>query len=502
MNLVFVNIPKTGGDIFEKNFNNRIVTIKKQKSSIISVGHSWMYPTQIKGWRDWDFPNQEAGEYRDVSTFTLNNNAKIVTIIRNPFTLLFDYFVSDWGWCQKNHDITIDNIKESFQKFVDIYLDDSVPFHVPAFKKTLFSQLKDRDGNWIINERSFVLRYERFESDMSIFSKMVGQPILNFKEVQNLSDYTNWESYYRNDQITKLEKLWKDDLDYLGYSTNTQSQKNINSGIKKPKIAICFSGQIRDIEHTKKFWLNLISKYDMDVYASFWDDENPKIGDTIDNFKRIYNVKELEIETYSNFKKSTLDVITPQINPPNILLQELIDYSKEFHTLSMWYKIWKANMLTKKLDIDYDVVIRARTDSYFEEEIEVVQNNMFNVPVGRIYTDNFPKSEGINDIFYYGTPKVIDYTSSAFLYLMRYLNEGHYMIPPEHFLHVHLNEVDINIRFFANKLMISRKSKGTSDEFYNRNAEMVEEIQPSNFINPTPNSEITWTKSIRDSLKF
>jgi hypothetical protein len=210
----------------------------------------------------------------------------------------------------------------------------------------------------------------------------------------------------------------------------------------------------------------------------------------------------LEVEKYSNFKKSTLDVITPQLNPPTVLYQELIKYAKEFHTLSMWYKIWKCNMLTKTSDVEYDIIIRARTDSRIEGDLEIFQNDMFNVPIGRVYTDGFPKSDGINDIFGYGNSKVMDYVSSTFLYLLRYLNEGHYMIPPEHFLHVHLNQVNLNIRFFANKLIITRKSKGTADELYNRNTEIVEEIKPSNFMNPTPNTNMTWITPLKDSLKF
>ena len=35
------------------------------------------------------------------------------------------------------------------------------------------------------------------------------------------------------------------------------------------KIALCFSGQMRDLDETKNFWTGLIKKYNMDVYASF-----------------------------------------------------------------------------------------------------------------------------------------------------------------------------------------------------------------------------------------
>jgi len=54
------------------------------------------------------------------------------------------------------------------------------------------------------------------------------------------------------------------------------------------KIALCFSGHIRALNETKNFWTELIKKYDIDVYASFWDIENEKLGDTLNNFLKIY----------------------------------------------------------------------------------------------------------------------------------------------------------------------------------------------------------------------
>jgi hypothetical protein len=39
------------------------------------------------------------------------------------------------------------------------------------------------------------------------------------------------------------------------------------------KIALCFSGFIRDLDESKTFWTELIEKHKIDVYASFWDTE-------------------------------------------------------------------------------------------------------------------------------------------------------------------------------------------------------------------------------------
>ena len=71
----------------------------------------------------------------------------------------------------------------------------------------------------------------------------------------------------------------------------------------KPKIALCFSGEIRDLERTKDYWSKLIKEYDMDVYGSFWDTYNYENWDTIENFNKIYNVKNVEVENYNSFNK-------------------------------------------------------------------------------------------------------------------------------------------------------------------------------------------------------
>ena len=508
MELVFVKVPKTASTFFEKNFDLRIANMNGNQQRIRSVGHSWLYPTQIKGWRDWDFPNQDWGVYRDVDTYNIRPNDRIVTIVRNPFELLFSYFNYDWAWCRTYHNLPTENYTtEDFQKFVDIYLDDSIPFHAPAFKKSLFSQLKDKDGKWILKKDSVVIRFEQLMDDMQIFSRMVNIPISDYSDnAKNKASKKpcDWWEAYTEEQVHRLNELWADDLEYFGYSFNDNPKEIYiqNKVVTKPKIALCFSGFIRDIDYTKEFWTSLIEKYDIDVYGSFWNDESEKNGDTISNLKTIYNFKELEFEKYSNFKKSTLDVITPYLKPSDELFQYLRDYAKNFHTLSMWYKVWKVNMLSKNLDINYDVVIRARTDTYIEDNFDIIKNDMLNLSSGRVKTDNWKNSDGLSDLFAYGNPKLMDYYSSIYLNLMEYVNQGHYMIPPENLLKVHMSRVDVDLRFFPNKFIITRHSKGIPNEIYNKVSKSEEEILPSIFMNATPNKDIQWTVPIRENLKF
>ena len=233
------------------------------------------------------------------------------------------------------------------------------------------------------------------------------------------------------------------------------------------KIALCFSGNMRDLNETKNFWTGLIEKYNMDVYASFWDTENVELGDTLNNFLTIYTPKKYETESYQIFKQSTQDIASLSIESPYILADRFKETSKAFGQLSMYYKVWRCNMLSKQLGIEYDLVIRARTDTALDENFTIVKNNMLNVPMGWMMAPIFPHSDGINDCFAYGTPKIMDYYSFIFLQMMEYLKEGHYIFPPEHFLSVHFSKVHIQIRQFENYMIITRVSKGTENEIYN-----------------------------------
>ena len=61
--------------------------------------------------------------------------------------------------------------------------------------------------------------------------------------------------------------------------------------MKKPRVAICFSGLPSYINYNKGYWRELIDRYDADVYASLWKDQERLFNDedTIDNFVDSYN---------------------------------------------------------------------------------------------------------------------------------------------------------------------------------------------------------------------
>ena len=505
MRLLYIDIPNAGNEIFNKNFVNKVVELDNLFVPIHSTGTSWNYPAQIKGWRDWDFTSQSEGKFRDVDEFGYASVDILATTVRNPFNLLYQYFINDWAWCRKYHNLPTDNHTiADFHKFVDIYLDRSIVFHAPLFRKSLFSQLKDINGKWLLTDTSIILRYESIEADINKFRKHVNLTDIDLESLPKQIDYFDM---YTKAQVKLLKVLWKDDLDYLVYTfgKTIQSKPISTPPPKEPKntkkIAICFSGEIRDLERTKDYWSKLIKEYDMDVYASFWNVENEENGDTFDNFHRLYDVKKTEVESFKSFEQSTLSQLRMGINPPNSLQQHLRDSCMNFGTLSMWYKIWRANLLTKELDIDYDIVIRARTDIFFDERLDITENEMFNIPYGRVKTSDWKDSDGICDLFAYGSPKLMDYYSTCLFYMMEHLNKDYYMVPHEFFLHTHINKVSVPIRFLGTNLTITRTSKGSDDELYCKGVDVKEEIVQSDFMELTPNSELRWRGDIKNILK-
>jgi hypothetical protein len=506
MDIKFIKIPGTESTLFETRLHGKHGKLDEVGSLFYSVGHSWNYQTQIKGWLDWDYPNQKQGEYRDVHIYTLNDTDIITTIIRNPFEILFQYFKDDWAWCKRYSKLTDTKnyLQDDFQKFVDNYIDNSLPFHSPALRRSLYSQLKDINGKWLLNERSIVLRHETLSDDLKKFQNITN---INTEGTYSENEFTSEYilSQYTTEQIKKLTHIWSDDMKYFGYTIDTTKiveSVNPDKIKKNPKIAICFSGHIRDLDRTKDYWTKLIKQYDIDVYASFWDTKNEELGDTIDNFHRIYDVKKVEVESYSAFESSTLSILRLGINPPSFLLSHLKESCQDFGTMPMWYKIWRANLLTRAYNTEYDIVIRARTDTYLDDKMDIIQNNMLNVPYGRVRTVRWSDSDGISDLFAYGTPKIMDYYSACYFFMMEHMSKGHYMVPHEHFLHTHLNKISIPIRFMGSNIIITRTSKGTTDEVYCKGDNVHEHILQSDFMDLNPNTEVSWRTPLKHNFNI
>lgn len=212
------------------------------------------------------------------------------------------------------------------------------------------------------------------------------------------------------------------------------------------KVAFCFSGQIRYIDECINYWKPIIESYNGDVLASFWEtDEEVK-----NKFITAFNPKRIEFEDYDIFKKTTVDIFTEELNPPVWvgligLPPEAGDFVKKGSMFPMFYKIWRSNLLANKEE--YDIVVRLRTD-FFLSDLKIELNDYLNIPHGTIGVWDWENCFGPVDVIAYGNQKLMNYYSSAYLYLTRFLKDSEYFFPHENLLRVHLAQKDITIRNF------------------------------------------------------
>jgi hypothetical protein len=251
------------------------------------------------------------------------------------------------------------------------------------------------------------------------------------------------------------------------------------------KVAFVFSGVIRDLNRTTKIFQNKIEEFNADVYASFWDIENPEDGDTIENFKNNFNPKHLEIESWEAFKNSTWDIINQEVEPPRDLFEPGQINARSGSFFSMWYKVWRANMLTKLNSEPYDVIIRLRTDLVLSDWFTPKINEYLNIPHGTVYIPAWLNCYGPHDFIAYGSPKIMDIYSSVYHYLTRYLKEGVYMYIPENTLRHHLGQFDLPIRYYGDTVLlrdggnVSRDNPTENDIYIPSTAYNKQEQDPS-----------------------
>lgn len=146
--IYLIHIPKTGGTSFNcKHLKNH------NYEHMFCVDGIKRLTSQNGGFRNHIKPCWRK------HNFKLKPNYKIATV-RNPFDLLTSYYfhndddLFDFGWSNVRH---IHNI-DSFEDFIYKFCNPDFEWHVPQFKKFLFSQLFNQYGECVPD---IILKYER-----------------------------------------------------------------------------------------------------------------------------------------------------------------------------------------------------------------------------------------------------------------------------------------------------------------------------------------------------
>jgi len=219
------------------------------------------------------------------------------------------------------------------------------------------------------------------------------------------------------------------------------------------KVAICFAGLPYYIKQNKRYWQEVIEKYDADVYASLWDEENVyQEGDTIQAFKEAYKPLKLEVESQKAFTNSFASINQEYLSSPEYFNKSMDFAHKSGRIYSMLYKIWRANILASSKGRSYDVIVRAETCSSYPD-LEIVAEDGLSLPYWHhVYNLGNYNTVNLNNWVAFGPPYVMDYYCSAFLKLRKYYDEC-LIHPVESIINYHLAQrPNLNIRLFFSKI--------------------------------------------------
>ena len=216
------------------------------------------------------------------------------------------------------------------------------------------------------------------------------------------------------------------------------------------KIALCYSGMFRDfLDCVNNHKIHLIDHYDCDVYLNLWDvygfgwvskKYNHSDNDTIEpndivKILKILNPKDYFFESFKE-KEPELSELSDSISTHNFQ-----PYTK--NVLCMYYKIKKCGDMIKTSNINYNVIVRMRTDILFREKIDLFHN----MDDDTVYVNkNFSWNENtVSDLFGYGKLNTMSYYFDMYDHLKFLWGKHGPLQSPELILYSHLTSGNINI---------------------------------------------------------
>lgn len=271
------------------------------------------------------------------------------------------------------------------------------------------------------------------------------------KKEQVVSDNIDWNEIINKINIKESVNRVKNKFIYQNLVN-----KIINIINFKPKVAICFSGAIRNFERCipsiTKYFLNNFSN--PDIFLHLWtfnnsesnnqsndqsnDQSNNQPNNLITNFKwrtsttsseRIINIlKPIKyvIEEY-NSKWENLIITDSGIDINKLTSDDEKNYG--INCCSMYWKIWKCFELMDEhsilSNIKYDIIIRARLDFIWEDNI-YLENFKLTDNIINLIKDRYATYSNLitNDKFFAGNYDVMKKMSDIFNNLKKYQKLG------------------------------------------------------------------------------
>lgn len=217
-NVLFIHIPKCAGKSFEvaleivtneevqkykwRNFLNRaskyLLTKTRDKKAISRM------------WGVWDISlTLQHLTFAEIELLNLLDQKVLfdsikVAIVRNPF----DRAVSSYKDMGKNY--------KNFTEFLDKYYTSPPINHGDlAHKRTQIDFIRSKNGSIAIDN---IIRYEFLERDYNLFLQRNKIKLGNIPHIGKQNRDSDYKKYYSSKDQKKIKKLFKDDLEYFGYS--------------------------------------------------------------------------------------------------------------------------------------------------------------------------------------------------------------------------------------------------------------------------------------------
>lgn len=177
-----------------------------------------------------------------------------------------------------------------------------------------------------------------------------------------------------------------------------------------------FSGLPRLYAVSMASWGRFIGAYQPDVYIHSWAD--PHVDQAW-----VSQMLDMSFQPVSICTEPLMDIDTspfPDRHWP---------YVDVYRSLSMWHGIRRVHEMVKQSNIDYDIIVRSRTDLYMKR-FELVAFNGITLPFCHTKLDlrfmyRGHNLHGLNDLLAYGPPAYMDeYVRSMDDILPLYRDEG------------------------------------------------------------------------------
>lgn len=259
---LFIHIPKTGGTWFKNSLDVFVppedegeidylyltdnlggnvasaaaASVEPLGARVENLAHSFPYEFTVNGWNPksdkyFHMPFLKDMQYHlkfNPDYTEQDDEIGYVSIVRNPFDLFYSYWryrprhMDDWVASTDNHGgwFGCNAIMgtETFNDFVERYLDDEKEWHIPPLKENLFAQLYRKDGT-LIPKMENVLRTERLQTDFTCWCDKNNIPYRTTvpKESNANPIKDTYKDKYTRIQIAQLTCKWEPILAKFGY---------------------------------------------------------------------------------------------------------------------------------------------------------------------------------------------------------------------------------------------------------------------------------------------